>query len=70
MQNFNRLPIINDTTRSVYPASMADVWGDDENDQPMQGWTISISCPVNGMDTHGYFDTRDEAMTAIRNGEY
>jgi hypothetical protein len=67
MQNFNRLPIISDTTRTVRPVSMDEVYGDDAGG----GWTIGVSCPVNGKYlSSAWFETREDAMKSIESGEY
>jgi hypothetical protein len=67
MQNFNRLPIISDTTRTVRPVSMDEVYGDDVGG----GWTIGVSCPVNGKYlSSARFETYEDAMKSIDLGEY
>lgn len=59
-QNFNRLPIVEDTTRSLTVEK--DFFEDDEN-KPM--WLVVERCPVNGVYVFPeYYTTRAEAVAA------
>lgn len=67
MQNFNRLPIINDTTRSITVES--EIVEFDSGEQTI--WNIVIRCPVDGIYTSGtYYESWDEAMAVVRSGEF
>jgi hypothetical protein len=65
-QNFNRMPIIGDTTKSVRPVRGEDVFGDE-----CAGlWLISIDCPVYGKEISpvGPFENYAAAMDSIKEG--
>lgn len=63
-----RLPIISDTTRSVYPVDGVSAYGTGHEDL----WFIGINCPVDGkyLSPFGPFDTREAAMASIAQGEF
>lgn len=70
IQNFNRLPIIECTSKMVQPIKGEDAFGDDENTNGL--WFIAISCPIDGksLSPLGPFDSWGDAMNSIVAGEY
>lgn len=63
-----RLPIIEDTTRSVHPVNGSECYGREHAGE----WYIGIRCPIDGPSVSpvGPFATFDDAMKAIILGDY
>lgn len=65
MQNWNRLPIISDTTRSY--SVVLNPYGDSAKDIEIAGgYYIEVRCPVRGLDILPVrFDTAEEANSFL-----
>lgn len=66
MQNWNRLPIISDTTRSY--SVVLNPYGDSPEDIEIAGgYYIEERCPVRGVDLLPVrFDTAEEALAFLQ----